>query len=31
MNAPHDFTPRVDPRPVPSPMLAAQRGHDGER
>ena len=31
MNAPHDFAPRVEPRPVPAPMLAALRAHFGER
>ena len=31
MNAPHDFTPRVEPRPVPALMLAALRAHFGER
>ena len=31
MNAPHDFAPRVDIRPVPAQMLAALRAHFGER
>ena len=31
MNAPHDFSPRVDPRPVPAAMLQALRARFGER
>ena len=31
MNAPHDFAPRVDIRPVPAQMLADLRAHFGER
>jgi D-lactate dehydrogenase (cytochrome) len=31
MNAPHDLLPRVTPRPVPAPMLAALRARFAER